>query len=70
MKDFSDTRTVNAASFVRLVGRCTASLLQRKYNISFMEAARLIDQLEAYGIVKRQRPGGTICDVIDTELTI
>jgi DNA segregation ATPase FtsK/SpoIIIE-like protein len=56
---------VKATSFVRLEKRCTVSLLQRKYNLSFLEAVKLIDALEENGVVRRHYANGVICDVID-----
>ncbi|MBU2592280.1 MAG: DNA translocase FtsK [Patescibacteria group bacterium] len=40
-----------AADLIRLAGKASASLLQRKLRIGYARAARVIDQLEAAGIV-------------------
>lgn len=47
-----------AISIVRSSGRASASLLQRRLRIGYPRAARLLDQLEAAGVVGPSQGGG------------
>jgi DNA segregation ATPase FtsK/SpoIIIE, S-DNA-T family len=53
-----DEMYVQAVEEVRKVGRASTSLLQRRLRIGYSRAARLIEQLEADGVVGPD-PGGT-----------
>ncbi|MBR4617654.1 MAG: hypothetical protein IKO55_18760 [Kiritimatiellae bacterium] len=47
-----------AIEVVRTTGRASLTWLQRKLNIGYQEAARLIDQLEERGIIGPAREDG------------
>lgn len=53
-----------AISIVRETQRASASLLQRRLRIGYPRAARLLDQLEAMGIVGESQGGGRERDVL------
>lgn len=48
-----------AIEVVRTTGRASLTWLQRKLNIGYQEAARLIDQLEERGIIGPAREDGS-----------
>jgi DNA segregation ATPase FtsK/SpoIIIE-like protein len=52
---------------VRQNGRASASFLQRRLRIGYPRAARLMDQLEAEGIVGPPEEGGRYRQVSDVE---
>ena len=56
-----------ATSIVRQSGRASASLLQRRLRIGYPRAARLLDQLEASGIVGPSQGGGREREVLPVE---
>ncbi len=56
-----------ATSIVRQSGRASASLLQRRLRIGYPRAARLLDQLEASGIVGPSQGGGREREVLPFE---
>ena len=53
-----DPELEKAISIVKQYGNATASLLQRKMNLGFPRAARLMDELYEMGIVGRPQEGG------------
>ena len=53
-----DPELEKAIAIVKQYGNATASLLQRKMNIGFPRAARLMDELYEMGIVGRPQEGG------------
>jgi S-DNA-T family DNA segregation ATPase FtsK/SpoIIIE len=56
-----------ATSIVRQSGRASASLLQRRLRVGYPRAARLLDQLEASGIVGPSQGGGREREVLPFE---
>ncbi len=56
-----------AISVVRGGGRASASLLQRRLRIGYPRAARLLDQLEAAGVVGPSQGGGKEREVLQDE---
>jgi S-DNA-T family DNA segregation ATPase FtsK/SpoIIIE len=56
-----------ATSIVRKSGRASASLLQRRLRVGYPRAARLLDQLEASGIVGASQGGGREREVLPFE---
>ncbi len=56
-----------AISLVRIGGRASASLLQRRLRIGYPRAARLLDQLEQAGIVGPSQGGGREREVLPFE---
>lgn len=57
-EDDSDDLLEAATALVRKEGKCSTSLLQRKYRIGYGRAARLIDLLADEGVVEWQpKPG-------------
>jgi DNA segregation ATPase FtsK/SpoIIIE-like protein len=55
-----------AAQVVRDYGRASISLLQRRLRIGYARAARLIDLLEAHGIIGPQESGGRSREVLES----
>lgn len=56
-----------AISLVRLSGRASASMLQRRLRIGYPRAARLLDQLEETGVVGPSQGGGREREVLPFE---
>ncbi len=56
-----------ATAIVRQSGRASASLLQRRLRIGYPRAARLLDQLEASGVVGPSQGGGREREVLPFE---
>ena len=59
-----DDLLAEAAQIVRLVGKASTSLLQQKLRVGYARAARLIDQLEARGIIGPAQPAGRPREVL------
>jgi S-DNA-T family DNA segregation ATPase FtsK/SpoIIIE len=53
-----------AIELVRQTGQASASLLQRRLRIGFPRAARLMDELEAMGVIGRAQAGGRTREVL------
>jgi len=56
-----------AISVVRSSGRASASLLQRRLRIGYPRAARMLDRLEAQGIVGPSLGGGKEREILPYE---
>jgi S-DNA-T family DNA segregation ATPase FtsK/SpoIIIE len=56
----------DAVATVRLQGRASISLLQRRLRIGYTRAARLIEQMEERGIVGPNVPGSQFREVLKT----
>jgi S-DNA-T family DNA segregation ATPase FtsK/SpoIIIE len=54
-----------ATDLIRREGRASISMLQRRLRIGYTRAARLIENLEARGIVSGPAPGGQAREVLD-----
>ncbi|HEU5199739.1 MAG TPA: DNA translocase FtsK, partial [Ktedonobacterales bacterium] len=54
----------DAEAVVREAGKASASLLQNKLRVGYSRASRLIDQLEARGVIGPAMPGGRPRDVL------
>jgi S-DNA-T family DNA segregation ATPase FtsK/SpoIIIE len=52
----ADPKTVEAAELVTRLGSASTSKLQTKLGMGFAKAARVMDELEKYGIVSPQDP--------------
>jgi DNA segregation ATPase FtsK/SpoIIIE-like protein len=63
--ELDDDLLDRAEEIVRVEGRASASLLQRKLRIGYSRAARLIDLLEEHGIIGRSEGGGRAREVFD-----
>jgi DNA segregation ATPase FtsK/SpoIIIE, S-DNA-T family len=50
---------------VRLEGRASISLLQRKLSIGYMRAARMVEKLEQMGVIGKPEPGTGVRPVLD-----
>jgi len=59
-----DEMTKQAVKIVRSSQRASASMLQRRLRIGYPRAARLIDELEALGVVGPAQPGGKEREVL------
>nr|BBH94067.1 hypothetical protein KTA_22660 [Thermogemmatispora argillosa] len=55
-----------AEQVVREYGRASISLLQRRLRIGYARAARLIDLLEAHGVIGPQESGGRAREVLES----
>ncbi len=66
-EDEDDGLVEQAVSIVRHSQRASASLLQRRLRIGYPRAARLLDQLEAMGVVGPSQGGGKERDVLVSE---
>ncbi|WP_052891161.1 DNA translocase FtsK [Thermogemmatispora carboxidivorans] len=55
-----------AEQVVREYGRASISLLQRRLRVGYARAARLIDLLEAHGIIGPQESGGRAREVLES----
>jgi len=53
-----------AIQVVRLEGRASISLLQRKLSIGYMRAARMVEKLEQMGIIGKPEPGTGVRPVL------
>ena len=60
----------DAEEVVREAGKASASLLQNKLRVGYSRAARLIDQLEARGVIGPAMPGGRPRDVLPDDITL
>jgi S-DNA-T family DNA segregation ATPase FtsK/SpoIIIE len=54
-----------AVDLIRRQGRASISMLQRRLRIGYTRAARLIETMEAKGIVSAPQPGSQVRDVLD-----
>jgi hypothetical protein len=61
--ELEDDLLEKAEEVVREYGRASISLLQRRLRIGYSRAARLIDLLEAHGIIGQFEPGGRAREV-------
>jgi len=52
----ADPKTIEAAELVTSLGSASTSKLQTKLGLGFARAARVMDELERYGIVSPQDP--------------
>lgn len=64
-EDDTDPVFAEAVKVIREMRRASISLLQRRLRIGYTRAARLIDQLEAQGIVSPARGGSQPREVLD-----
>ncbi len=60
----------DAEEVVREAGKASASLLQNKLRVGYSRASRLIDQLEARGVIGPAMPGGRPRDVLPDNNTL
>jgi DNA segregation ATPase FtsK/SpoIIIE-like protein len=58
----------DAVATVRMNGRASISLLQRRLRIGYTRAARLIEEMEEKGIVGPQVPGSQFREVLNSAL--
>jgi len=65
--EMEDDLLEEAERVVREYGRASISLLQRRLHMSYSRAARLIDLLEAHGIIGPSEAGGRSREVFDDE---
>jgi len=63
----SDDLIEKAIALIRKEGKASTSWLQRKLHIGFPRAARLMDELEARGIVGPQEGGGREREIITND---
>jgi len=56
-----------AIQVIQKHGRASASLLQRKLNLGYPRAARLMDELHAMGLIGRAQAGGKTREVLVQE---
>jgi hypothetical protein len=63
-----DELLAQAEQVVREAGRASISFLQRRLGIGYARAGRLIDQLEARGIISAAEIGGRAREIISPEL--
>ncbi len=61
----TDPLLEEAMDLIRREGRASISMLQRRLRIGYTRAARLIEELEARGIVSGPAPGSQARDVLD-----
>jgi DNA segregation ATPase FtsK/SpoIIIE, S-DNA-T family len=61
----SDPMIIEATRIVREEGKASISMLQRKLRIGYTRSARLIDQLEAQGIIGPTQPTSQVREVLD-----
>lgn len=66
-EDEDDGLVEQAVSIVRQQQRASASMLQRRLRIGYPRAARLLDQLEAMGVVGPSQGGGKEREVLISE---
>src|ERR1051326_5469631 len=59
-----------AEQVVREAGKATVSMLQRRLSIGYARAGRLIDLLEAHGVVGPELGGGPPREIIAPELAM
>ena len=59
-----------AEQIVRDVGKASISMLQRRLGIGYARAGRLIDLLEAHGVIGPETGGGRPRDIISPELAM
>jgi S-DNA-T family DNA segregation ATPase FtsK/SpoIIIE len=62
-----DVKYNNALEIVRAQGNVSISMLQRKLSIGYTRAARLIDQMEADGIISPPDPKTQLRSLLQTE---
>jgi hypothetical protein len=60
----------DAEEVVREAGKASASLLQNKLRVGYSRASRLIDQLEARGVIGPAMPGGRPRDILPDDITL
>jgi S-DNA-T family DNA segregation ATPase FtsK/SpoIIIE len=60
----TDDLIENAIDIVKQYGKASASLLQRRMRIGYPRAARLMDELEAMGVIGPSQSGGKDREVI------
>ncbi len=65
--ELEDDLLEEADRVVREYGRASISLLQRRLRIGYSRAARLIDLLEAHGLIGPSEAGGRSREVFDDE---
>ncbi len=64
-QDEQDTMYDEAVDLVRRRGRASISMLQRRMRIGYTRSARIIEQMEARGIIGPQKPGAQHREVLD-----
>ncbi|QYK51072.1 MAG: DNA translocase FtsK [Anaerolineales bacterium] len=64
-QDEQDNIFDQAVDLVRRRGRASISMLQRRMRIGYTRAARIIEQMEARGIIGPQKPGAQHREVLD-----
>ena len=63
--DGPDSLIEQAAAIIQQTGRASTSMLQRRLKIGYPRAARLMEELEAMGVVGVAQGGGRERDVLD-----
>ncbi|MCW5874909.1 MAG: DNA translocase FtsK [Anaerolineales bacterium] len=64
-QDEQDTMFDEAVDLVRRRGRASISMLQRRMRIGYTRSARIIEQMEARGIIGPAKPGAQHREVLD-----
>jgi S-DNA-T family DNA segregation ATPase FtsK/SpoIIIE len=64
-QDEQDSIFNEAVDLVRRRGRASISMLQRRMRIGYTRSARIIEQMEARGIIGPQKPGAQHREVLD-----
>src|SRR5690606_34306294 len=64
-QDEQDSIFDEAVDLVRRRGRASISMLQRRLRIGYTRSARIIEQMEARGIIGPQKPGAQHREVLD-----
>ncbi len=64
-QDDQDSMFAEAVDLVRRRGRASISMLQRRMRIGYTRSARIIEQMEARGIIGPQKPGAQHREVLD-----
>ena len=58
----------DAVATVRMNGKASISLLQRRLRIGYTRSARLIEEMESKGIIGPQVPGSQFREVMNSPL--
>ena len=67
--DSGDKLFNDAVATVRMNGKASISLLQRRLRIGYTRSARLIEEMESKGIIGPQMPGSQFREVLNNSLT-
>jgi S-DNA-T family DNA segregation ATPase FtsK/SpoIIIE len=68
-EDSGDKLFNDAVATVRMNGKASISLLQRRLRIGYTRSARLIEEMESKGIIGPQVPGSQFREVLNNSLT-